>query len=82
MNHQQVVRERSMMVNERRMAMLADPNVSRVHAEVRHEGLEYVLVDLGSTNGVEVNGRRVLRHNLRDGDRLSLGGAEVVVERR
>ena len=62
--------------------VVPDPNVSRVHAEVRHEGLEYVLVDLGSTNGVEVNGRRVLRHNLRDGDRLSLGGAEVVVERR
>lgn len=62
--------------------VVPDPNVSRVHAEVRHEGLEYVLVDLGSTNGVEVNGRRVLRHSLRDGDRLSLGGAEVVVERR
>ena len=62
--------------------VVPDPNVSRVHAEVRHEGLDYVLVDLGSTNGVEVNGRRVLRHNLRDGDRLSLGGAEVVVERR
>ena len=62
--------------------VVPDPNVSRVHAEVRHEGLEYVLVDLGSTNGVEVNGRRVLRHNLHDGDRLSLGGAEVVVERR
>jgi len=62
--------------------VVPDPNVSRVHVEVRHEGLEYVLVDLGSTNGVEVNGRRVLRHNLRDGDRVSLGGAEVVVERR
>ncbi len=62
--------------------VVPDPNVSRVHAEVRHEGLEYVLVDLGSTNGVEVNGRRVLRHSLRDGDRVSLGGAEVLVERR
>lgn len=62
--------------------VVPDANVSRVHAEVRHEGLEYVLVDLGSTNGIEVNGRRVLRHSLRDGDRVSLGGAEVVVERR
>ena len=62
--------------------VVPDANVSRVHAEVRHEGLEYVLVDLGSTNGVEVNGRRVLRHSLRDGDRVSLGGAEIVVERR
>jgi len=62
--------------------VVPDPNVSRVHAEVRHEGLEYVLVDLGSTNGIEVNGRRVLRHSLRDGDRVSLGGADVAVERR
>lgn len=62
--------------------VVPDANVSRVHAEVRHEGLEYILVDLGSTNGIEVNGRRVLRHNLRDGDRVSLGGADVVVERR
>jgi len=62
--------------------VVPDANVSRVHAELRHEGLEYVLVDLGSTNGVEVNGRRVLRHNLRDGDRVSLGGAELVGERR
>jgi hypothetical protein len=62
--------------------VVPDANVSRVHAEVRHEGLEYVLVDLGSTNGVEVNGRRVLRHSLRDGDRVSLGGAEIAVERR
>ena len=33
MNHQQVVHERAMMVNERRMAMLADPNVSRAQAQ-------------------------------------------------
>ena len=62
--------------------VVPDPNVSRVHAEIRHEGLEYVLVDLGSTNGVEVNGKRTARHNLRDGDRISPGGAELTVERR
>ena len=38
---------------------LADPNVSRRHAEVRQEGAAYWLVDLGSTNGIEVNGQRV-----------------------
>lgn len=62
--------------------VVPDSNVSRVHAEIRHEGLDYLLVDLGSTNGVEVNGRRILRHGLRDGDRVSLGGAEITVERR
>src|SRR5580704_6364919 len=36
-----------------------DPNVSRRHAELRREAGEYVLVDLGSTNGIEVGGERV-----------------------
>ncbi len=61
--------------------VLPDPNVSRVHAEVRHEGLEYVLVDLESTNGVEVNGKRVTRHSLRDGDVIAMGTSEIHVER-
>ena len=36
---------------------LADPNVSRRHAEIRQEGTAYWIVDLGSTNGMEVNGQ-------------------------
>ncbi|MCU0306306.1 MAG: DUF3662 and FHA domain-containing protein [Thermoleophilia bacterium] len=61
--------------------VVPDPNVSRVHAEVRHEGLDYVLVDLESTNGVEVNGRRVSRHTLRGGDVITMGTSEIRVER-
>src|SRR4051794_19297470 len=41
-----------------------DPNVSRRHAEVRQEGATYWLVDLDSTNGVEVKGKRVKRLKL------------------
>ena len=48
---------------------LADPNVSRRHAEVRQEGAAYWIVDLDSTNGIEVNGRRQKRAKLEDGDR-------------
>ena len=44
---------------------LDDPNVSRRHAEVRQEGATYWLVDLDSTNGVEVNGKRVKRAQAR-----------------
>ena len=43
---------------------LSDTNVSRRHAELRQEGATYWIVDLGSTNGVEVNGRRVKRAKL------------------
>ena len=36
--------------------VLADPNVSRRHAELRPAGGTWVVEDLGSTNGVKVNG--------------------------
>ena len=55
-----------------------DVNVSRRHAELRQEGAAYWIVDLGSTNGLEVNGKRVDRKRLRDGDRITLGSTEVV----
>jgi hypothetical protein len=57
---------------------IADPNVSRRHAELRREGSAVWLVDLGSTNGIDVNGRRQHRTKLTDGDRVTLGTTEVV----
>jgi hypothetical protein len=60
---------------------LADPNVSRKHAEVRQEGAAYWAIDLGSTNGMEVNGRRQKRAKLRQGDRITLGSTELVFRR-
>jgi pSer/pThr/pTyr-binding forkhead associated (FHA) protein len=60
---------------------LADPNVSRRHAEVRQEGAAYWIVDLDSTNGMEVNGRRLKRAKLRQGDRITLGSTELVFRR-
>ena len=56
---------------------LADPNVSRRHAELRQEGSTYWIVDLDSTNGLEVNGRRVKRAQLSDGDTFTLGSTDV-----
>jgi hypothetical protein len=60
---------------------LPDPNVSRRHAEVRQEGAAYWIVDLDSTNGMEVNGRRQKRAKLRQGDRIMLGSTELVFRR-
>jgi hypothetical protein len=61
-----------------------DGNVSRRHFELVHEDPDaWVLVDLGSTNGTEVNGRRVSgRQRLDDGDRITAGGTELVFGRR
>jgi hypothetical protein len=58
-----------------------DANVSRRHAELRQEGATYWIVDLGSTNGTEVNGRRVERAKVLDGDRIRIGGTDVVFGR-
>lgn len=61
---------------------LADPNVSRRHAEVRQEGSAYWLIDLDSTNGSQVNGRRTARAKLESGDTITVGSTDLVFERR
>ncbi|HKP18197.1 MAG TPA: DUF3662 and FHA domain-containing protein [Gaiellaceae bacterium] len=61
---------------------LADPNVSRRHAEVRQEGAAYWLIDLDSTNGSLVNGQRSARSKLETGDVITLGSTELLFERR
>jgi FhaA, N-terminal domain/FHA domain len=58
-----------------------DPNVSRRHAELRQEGAGYWIVDLGSTNGIEVNGERTKRAKLSDGDTVKLGSTSIVFSR-
>jgi FhaA, N-terminal domain/FHA domain len=60
---------------------VADVNVSRRHAELRQEGATYWIVDLGSTNGTAVNGKRIERERLHDGDRITLGSTEIVFGR-
>jgi FHA domain-containing protein len=57
-----------------------DPNVSRRHAEVRRQGADYVVVDLGSTNGTRVNGAGVRERRLADGDEISVGNTTLRFE--
>ena len=58
--------------------VLDDRRVSRKHAEVRLRLGRYTLYDLQSTNGTYVNGRRVAEKVLEDGDKISIGGLEIV----
>jgi Protein of unknown function (DUF3662)/FHA domain len=54
--------------------VLADPNISRRHAELRRGSTgDWQIVDLGSTNGVKVNGRLVETSRLSPGDEVMLG---------
>jgi hypothetical protein len=59
---------------------ISDPNVSRRHAEIRRENGAYWIVDLNSTNGVEVNGKRIDRARLEHSDRIVLGQTELKFE--
>ncbi|MCX7856208.1 MAG: FHA domain-containing protein [Anaerolineae bacterium] len=47
--------------------------VSRHHARIYRRGENWVVEDLGSTNGIYINGRRTGRNLLRDGWRLEVG---------
>ena len=58
--------------------VLSDQNVSRKHAEVRPSGGSWIVKDLGSTNGVKVNGRRITGpQSLKPGDTIELGTSTV-----
>ena len=61
---------------------LNDANVSRRHAEIRRLGDAYSLVDLGSTNGTEVNGQRITETSLMNGDVIGIGTTRITFERR
>lgn len=64
--------------------VLADDALSRQHAAFEFADGSFRVRDLGSTNGVEVNGRRVDASTLAPGDRVGLGDVvlQFVVERR
>jgi pSer/pThr/pTyr-binding forkhead associated (FHA) protein len=53
--------------------VLDDPNVSRRHCEIEQQADGWHLVDLESTNGVSVNGRRVRSARLSPGDEITIG---------
>jgi Protein of unknown function (DUF3662)/FHA domain len=60
---------------------LMDPGISRHHARIVREGDDFVVEDLGSTNGTEVNGQLVKRRRLADGDRVRLGSSTLQFRR-
>lgn len=57
---------------------LVDREVSKEHAVIERVGKDFILKDLGSSNGTFVNGRRVKELKLRDGDEISLGASRLI----
>jgi adenylate cyclase len=60
--------------------VLSDVSVSRYHAEIRRETGGWVVQDLKSTNGVELNRAPIEKAPLQPGDRLGIGVFELTVE--
>lgn len=59
---------------------LSDPQVSRHHAEIRRDERGYRIVDLNSTNGIQVNGTQTRDHVLSDGDVILVGATSIRYE--
>jgi adenylate cyclase len=57
---------------------LVDREVSKEHASIERMGRDFILRDLGSSNGTFVNGRRVAELRLREGDEITLGTSKLV----
>lgn len=55
-------------------------NVSSVHAELALKNGVWFLRDMGSTNGVKVNGERTQRRPLRPGDELGIAGHKYTIQ--
>ena len=56
---------------------LDDPGVSKEHAVIQTVGNDHIFEDLGSTNGSTLNGSRITKHILQNGDVIELGAYQI-----
>ncbi|MBI5687775.1 MAG: FHA domain-containing protein [Verrucomicrobia bacterium] len=59
---------------------LTDPQVSKRHAVIHTKGNAWTIEDANSTNGITVNGARVKRADLKNGDKIRIGPFDLVFE--
>lgn len=57
---------------------IIDPNISRIHCAVENNNRNLVIEDNNSRNSVFVNGEKISRRNLCDGDIIRIGDSELV----
>jgi len=56
---------------------LDDPGVSKEHAVIQTVGNDHIFEDMGSTNGSTINGSRITKHILQNGDVINLGAYQL-----
>ena len=85
MNHGKTVSERSLPLGRVIIGRASDadlhidsPVISRHHCQVVSSERLCVLEDLNSSNGVYIENKRVRRHNLNDGDVITLGAHQIL----
>lgn len=59
---------------------LHDPMISKRHAIIRRVGEDYFFEDLDSSNGSFLDGVRIRRHKLNDGDQITLGKVSIIFQ--
>ena len=59
---------------------LPDPEVSKRHAVIHAKDNAWTIEDMNSTNGITVNGARVKRSELKNGDKVHIGPFDLVFE--
>jgi len=58
--------------------VIAEPTVSRVHAQIKFEDGQFMIYDLHSTGGTYVNGKQVDKSVLHSGDTILLADTPVI----
>ncbi len=53
--------------------ILKDSHVSRKHSKITVSNSNYIIEDLGSTNGTYVNGQKICIQYLNNGDKINIG---------
>lgn len=61
--------------------VLQAAKISRQHAAINKYKDQYLVIDLKSSNGVYVNGRKVDEHALEEGDEISIGGYRMTFQK-
>ena len=60
--------------------VISDISVSRKHFKIKKEGDRFVISDMGSGNGIKVNGSKTTSATLSDGDIISVGARQIKFE--
>lgn len=63
--------------NQNNSLVVDRDRVSRKHAMIDWDGARYSIVDIGSRNGTFVNGMRIMQHDLRNGDTITIGDCDL-----